>query len=208
MNDSVLNKIKWLGHDSFRIEAEKVIYIDPFQIKTGPKADIILITHEHYDHCSPEDVEKIKAEDTIIVTEKNSAQKLSGNIKIMKPGDTATVAGIKIETVPAYNLNKKFHPKANGWLGFIIEIDGQRIYHTGDADFIPEMSEIQADIAMLPVSGTYVMTAEEAVTAALALRPGTAIPMHYGSIIGSEEDARRFEKELAGRVSVKVLAKV
>jgi L-ascorbate metabolism protein UlaG (beta-lactamase superfamily) len=208
MNDSVLNKIKWLGHDSFRIEAEKVIYIDPFQIKTGPKADIILITHEHYDHCSPEDVEKIRAEDTIIVTEKNSAQKLSGNIKIMKPGDTATVAGIKIETVPAYNLNKKFHPKANGWLGFIIEIDGQRIYHAGDADFIPEMSEIQADIAMLPVSGTYVMTAEEAVTAALALRPGTAIPMHYGSIIGSEEDARRFEKELAGRVSVKVLAKV
>lgn len=207
MSDSILEKIHWLGHDAFRIDAGKTIYIDPFQIQAGPKADIILITHEHFDHCSIEDVEKIQGDDTLIITEKNSAEKLSGQITVLKPGESTSVDDIKIETVPSYNLDKDFHPKANGWLGFIIEIDGERIYHTGDADFIPEMEQVQTDIALIPVSGTYVMTADEGVKAAMAINPKVAIPMHYGSIVGSDEDAKQFEQALQGKVTVKILPK-
>ena len=160
MGNSILNSINWLGHDSFRIDGKQTIYIDPFHIEPGKKADLILITHEHDDHCSPEDIAKIQGEDTLIITEALSAKKLSGKIKLMKPGDKTEVSGMTIEAVPSYNIDKQFHPRENNWLGFIIEIEGERIYHTGDADFIPEMKEIKTDIALLPVSGTYVMTAE------------------------------------------------
>lgn len=207
MADSLLNRIKWLGHDCFRIEGDKVIYFDPFKIGNDLKADIILITHEHFDHCSPEDVAKIQKDDTIIITESASAAKLTGDVRVMKPGETTTLDGIKIETVASYNMDKDFHPKDNGWLGFIVEIDGERVYHTGDADFIPEMENIKTDIALLPVSGTYVMTAQEAAKAALAIKPKVAIPMHYGEIVGGEQDAIDFEKALEGKVKVKILQK-
>ena len=173
----------------------------------GPAADLILISHDHFDHCSPEDVKKIQTKDTIIVTEADSAQKLSGKVEVMKPGETKTTQGITIETVPSYNTNKDFHPKAKGWLGFIVTLNGVRLYHPGDADFIPEMKMIQADIAFLPVSGTYVMTAEEAVEAAKALKPRIAIPIHYGAIVGTEDDAREFKKLLEGIVEVRILEK-
>ncbi len=125
----------------------------------------------------------------------------------MKPGDVLTVDGIKIETVPSYNTDKEFHPKENGWLGFIIEIQGVRIYHAGDADFIPEMKDLSVDIALLPVSGTYVMTAAQAAEAALAINPELAIPMHYGAIVGSEQDALDFKQALEGKVDVLILPK-
>ena len=208
MSSSILESISWLGHDTFRIDGSQTIYIDPFRIDSGKTADLILVTHEHYDHCSPEDIEKIQGKNTLIVTESLSAKKLKGNVKIVKPGDKIEVSGITIEAVPAYNTNKKFHPKANGWLGFIIEINGERIYHAGDTDLIPEMKNFKVDIALLPVSGTYVMTAEEAVEAALAIKPKTAIPMHYDSIVGSQENALAFQEALAGKVEVRVLKKV
>jgi len=198
-------KIVWLGHDAFRIDAEKTLYIDPYQIEAGPKADLILVTHDHFDHCSPEDVEKIQKDDTVIVTEKDSAKKLKGRVKVVHPGDTTTVQGIRVEAVPAYNTDKQFHPKANGWLGFIVETEGIRLYHAGDTDVIPEMQDLKADIALLPVSGTYVMTADEAVQAALAIKPALAIPMHYGAIVGGPSDAERFKEALAGKVDVMIL---
>jgi len=200
-------KIHWLGHDGFRIDASKIIYFDPFQISGGPTADIILVSHEHFDHCSPDDIKKIQGPSTVIVTEKDSASKLKGNIRVVKPGDKIEVDGVQIEAVPAYNVGKDFHPKANGWLGFIVEVDGVRIYHAGDTDFIPEMKDMEVDIALIPVSGVYVMTSDQAVEAAKAINPKLAIPMHYGAIVGDEEDALKFKRALEGIIDVLVLKK-
>ncbi len=208
MVKELIKKIQWLGHDSFLIKSNLIIYFDPFQIKSGPQADIIFITHPHYDHCSPKDIEKIKKEDTIIVTEKDSAKMLSGQIEVMKVGDEKIIKGIKVKAVPAYNIGKTFHPKDKGWLGFVVEVEGVSIYHAGDTDFIPEMENIKADIALLPVSGTYVMTAEEAVKSALTIKPKIAIPMHYGSIVGSEKDAKSFAKALEGKIEVIILQRI
>lgn len=205
--DMFVEKIKWLGHDAFRIDAEKTIYIDPYEISGGPAGDLMLITHEHFDHCSPEDVAKVQGPETVIITESQSAAKLSGNVRAVKPGDTVTAHGVTVQAVPAYNTDKAFHPRENGWLGFVIEVEGVRVYHAGDTDVIPEMNEIEADIALLPVSGTYVMTADQAVEAALAIKPKIAIPMHYGSVVGGDADADAFKKALEGKIDVHILAR-
>ena len=207
MNQSFSKKIHWLGHDGFRIDTEKVIYFDPYQIEAGPQADLILISHDHFDHCSPEDVAKIQGPETIIVTEKGSAEKLTGDVRILKPGETLNLDGVKILGVPSYNTDKDFHPRKNGWLGFLVEVSGISIYHAGDTDYIPEMKDLKVDIALLPVSGTYVMTAEQAVKAALAIGPALAIPMHYGAIVGGNQDALDFKNGLDGKVDVLILEK-
>lgn len=203
--DAMLNNIHWLGHDTFRIEGEKVIYTDPFKIKKPGSADIILITHEHYDHCSPEDIAKLATPKTVVLAPADCASKLRGTVRTVRPGESMEVMGVPVEVVPAYNTNKKFHPKENGWVGYIFTVGGRRIYLAGDTDHIPEMKKIRADIALLPVSGTYVMTAEEAVRAALEIKPATAVPMHYGSIVGSGADAKRFAEGLKGKIEVVIL---
>lgn len=205
MLSKVLAEIRWLGHDGFQLRSgNTTIVIDPYQVDAGSPTDIVLVTHPHHDHCSPADVEKLLNTDGVIVTEAESAQKLSGDIRIVAPGDELTIASVGIEAVPAYNVDKQFHPKAKNWLGFIITIDGVRIYHAGDTDLIEEMGQMAVDIALLPVSGTYVMTADEAIQAAKRLRPKVAIPMHYDSVVGSAADARRFQEGLAGVCEVVV----
>jgi L-ascorbate metabolism protein UlaG (beta-lactamase superfamily) len=205
--EEIVKKIHWLGHDTVWLEGSVKVCIDPFQISTKRPADLILITHEHFDHCSPDDVAKIQHKETIIVTDAVSAKKLRGAVRIVAPGDTLTVKGVDLEVGPAYNTNKDFHPKKAAMLSFVVTLDGVRYYHAGDTDLIPEMKGLQVDVAFLPVSGTYVMTAEEAIQAARVIKPGLAIPMHYGAIVGSEADAVKFEKALLGEVEVTILPK-
>ncbi|MFA6035061.1 MAG: MBL fold metallo-hydrolase [Myxococcota bacterium] len=198
----------WLGHDTFVIRAGgKVIVTDPFQMTTGVKADLILITHDHFDHCSPEDVAKVSGPGTRIVASEAAAKKLGGKVTALKPGGTVTVSGVAIEAVPAYNTNKKFHPKSAGMLGYIFTVEGVRVYLAGDTDLIPEMKAVKADIAMLPVGGTYTMTAAEAADAALLMKPAVAVPMHYGSVVGTDGDAMTFKKLLGGKVDVVIIPK-
>jgi len=202
--------IELLNHASVKIKGKKIIYIDPFELSQGlslEKADIVLITHEHYDHCSPKDVAKIATEKTIIITVADCQSKLSGlkikGIALIEPGKSIMADGVKITAVPAYNLNKVFHPKQNDWVGFIVEMDGVRVYHSGDSDLIPEMKNIETDIALLPVGGTYTMNAKEAAQATKTFkRCKIAIPMHYGTIVGTASDAETFKNNAGCEVKI------
>ncbi|MDI9570539.1 MAG: MBL fold metallo-hydrolase [Pseudomonadota bacterium] len=196
-------KIFWLGHASIRIEAERTIYIDPWKVKGGPRADLILISHSHHDHLSPADIEKLRKADTVIVGPADCASQLSGDVRTMAPGDSLTVGAVRIEAVPAYNPRKPYHPQANLWLGFILTVEGKRIYFAGDTDLIPEMRDIRADIAILPVGGTYTMTAGEAAKAAALIQPGLAIPIHCGDIVGTMKDAEEFRRLAPVPVEIK-----
>jgi len=171
----------------------KVIYIDPWKLKDGPKADLILITHTHPDHFSDEDIERLSNSKTVLIGAHDVVPKRP--IVHMRPGDSRNLGWVGIEAVPAYNPAKQFHPKTNNWLGFVIELEGHRIYHCGDTDLIPEMSALRSiDVALLPVGGTYTMDPEEAAKAAGILKPRLAIPMHWGDIIGDRENAETFAR--------------
>lgn len=210
-------ELEWLGHASVRIKTgKKIIYIDPYQIQgsSKEKADIILISHSHYDHCSIQDIEKIVKDGTIIVCTADSQSKIAKiekkiKLGIIEPGKCFESDKIRIQAVPAYNINKKFHQKSEGWVGYVLQIGGVVIYHAGDTDLIKEMEKLTGFskkgnyfVALLPVGGTYTMTAEEASKAALIIKPTLAIPIHYGSIIGSSKDAEKFI-ELCGEKGIK-----
>lgn len=205
---------QWLGHDGFKISAGgKTIYIDPYKLRSQDNkkdADLVLISHDHFDHLSPEDLAQVVNSKTQVVAAKECAGKLkgvgAGEVKAVKPRDKVSVQGTEIEVVPAYNINKTFHPKADDKVGFVLTLNNLRIYHAGDTDEIPEMVAVNPDIALVPVSGTYVMTAEEAAHAVNEkIKPKQlAIPMHYGAIVGSEQDAEIFAR-LVTACQVKIL---
>jgi len=201
-------EIKWLGQSGFELKNDKTIFIDPYQINTEDKADVILITHSHYDHCSIADIRKIIKQDTIILTVADCQSKLTSiahevkNITLVKPGDKLKISAFDLEVVPAYNIGKIFHPKEQEWVGFIITINNLRIYHAGDSDSIPEMENIKADIALLPVGGTYTMNAEQAAKICEKIKPKIAVPMHYGSVVGSDADAEKFRELCSCEVKV------
>ena len=211
-------EIKWLGHSGFLIKNHKMIYIDPYNIKEVPedeKADLILITHSHYDHCSVADLQKIVKEGTKIVITADCQSKIMRfdvpiKIEIIEPGQELDLGQVKISAVPAYNIDKHFHPKDENWVGYLIKMNDVLVYHSGDTDIIPEMQKLTGYkqsgkdfIALLPVGGRFTMSAEEAAEAAKIIKPSLAIPMHYGSIVGSEEDAKEF-KELCEEEGIEV----
>jgi len=210
-------KIQWLGHDSFLLAANVKVIIDPFKITKQEKADLILISHNHFDHCNIDDIKNVSTSDTIIIAANECIDVLKGfpfKEKIgISPGQEKTIHGVVIKSVPAYNLSKinpdtkkPFHPKEDGKLGFMVSMNGVTIYHAGDTDMIPEMSDLRPDIALVPVSGTYVMTAQEAANAIEKIKPKIAIPMHYGTIVGSEKDAHDF-KQLVKSCDVQIVTK-
>jgi L-ascorbate metabolism protein UlaG (beta-lactamase superfamily) len=204
----LVGKLHWLGHDSFRLDGPPTIYFDPWKLRGKlPAGDLVLVSHEHYDHCSPDDVKKVSGPKTIVVAAGQAAAKLP-RAREVRPGDRLTAAGVEIEVVRAYNINKfrspgvPFHPREAGYAGYIVTLQGVRLYFAGDTDHIPEMADIHCDVALLPVSGIYVMTAEEAAEAARVLSPQIVVPMHYGSSIGTPEDGHRFAELYGGQVVV------
>lgn len=200
-------KIVWIHHASVLLEGEKTVYVDPWKLGKGSPADLVLITHDHYDHLSPEDLEKIARPATEILAPAAALSKLRGvpgKATGVKPGQSLTAAGLRVEVVAAYNVGKAFHPKGAGHVGYVLTIDGERIYHAGDTDRIPEMKGLAPDVALLPIGGTYTMDAKEAAQAAADLGARKVIPIHYGDIVGSAADAAELERLC--RVPVEVLA--
>ena len=209
-------EVHWLGHDSFVLKGSKTVILDPFKAKGSYKADLLLITHEHYDHLSDDDINRFTSPSTTIVAAKLCEGQLRGHHrekKFVGPGSRLDVKGVGIEAIPSYNLNKfrepgkVFHPKADGRVGYVVTLDGVRFYHAGDSDATPEMMALDVDVAFLPVSGTYVMTAEEAAEAAKAMKVKVVVPMHIESIVGTLADAERFRKLVGDARSVQILAR-
>lgn len=199
----MIDNIQWLGHATFKIIGAKTIYIDPWKLEKGDSADIILISHDHFDHLAVEDVEKIRGDKGIIVTNHACAKKFSGDVKTLTPGGRVNIDDVLIETIPAYNTNKDFHPRKDDGLGFIINMGGQRIYYAGDTDVTPEMKALtDIDVALLPVGGTYTMTAAEAAEAANAFKPKIAVPYHWGDIVGSKGDAEKLKELFEGETVI------
>lgn len=204
--------IKVLCHSSIKIEAEgKVIYLDPFKIKEDKNdADIIAITHSHYDHFSEEDINKVKKEGTkILVTTDLFAKAIElgfreKDITIVMPNNTYNVLGIEMNTVPAYNINKKFHPKENNWVGYILNLEEQSVYIAGDTDITEENKNVECDIALVPVGGTYTTNYEESADLVNIIKPKLAIPMHYGEIVGKKEDGKKFKELISNDIKVEI----
>ncbi|MDV3293060.1 MAG: MBL fold metallo-hydrolase [Nitrososphaerales archaeon] len=208
--------VHWLGHDSFVLHGSKTVIIDPFKAQGSFKADVLLISHEHSDHLSEEDIKRFSGPSTTIIAPKiceNALKKLPNEKKFVAPGTRLEAKGVTIETISAYNIDKfrepgkVFHPKEDGRVGYVVTLDGVRFYHAGDSDATPEMKALNVDVAFLPVSGTYVMTASEAAEAAKAMKVKVAVPMHYASIVGSREDAEAFRRLLEGSRTVEILEK-
>ena len=188
-------------HSSIRLETKQgtVIYVDPYGFKAEPHdADLILVTHTHFDHFSPEDIARVRKPQTAFVmpaTGKGEFAKAgftSADVAFVAPYEHVTLQGVEVETVPAYNRNKRFHPKGNAWLGYVVDVDGTRVYVAGDTDDLPENRKIACDVALVPAGGTYTMDAREAATFINALKPTVAIPEHYGTVAGSADDGKTF----------------
>ena len=210
----MLENIKVLYHSSIRISNNKVIYIDPFKIdKNYNDADIVFITHDHYDHYSDEDIDKVINENTtIIIPEKLLTKLLKKGINknaiiTVEPNEKYMVQGIKFETIPSYNTNKTFHPKENGWVSYIITLDDIRYYIAGDTDITEENRKVKCDVAFVPVGGTYTMGFKEAAQLINEIQPKIAVPIHYGSVVGTKQDATDFIKLLHPSIKGIILMK-
>lgn len=208
----MLERFTWFKQAAYRWDGDGVsVYIDPWGVPEGaPQADAIFITHAHDDHFRPDEIERLQGPDTQIVAPRDIAAELSGNVQPVAPGDTFEAAGIKGQAVPAHNIVEErldMHPKAKGWVGFVLQLGDASYYHAGDTDHLPELESLDAQVAFVPIGGTYTMDVPEAAGLVRAMSPQLAVPMHYGYIVGTVEDAERFRTE-AAPVRVEILEPV
>ena len=210
----MLENVEVLYHSSIKIKDNKIIYIDPFKIdKDYNDADIVFITHDHFDHYSEEDIDKVINENTTIIIPKELLTKIlrkginKNAVITVESNKEYMVQGIKFETIPAYNTNKTFHPKENDWVGYIITLDGIRYYIAGDTDITEENRKVKCDVAFVPVGGTYTMNYSEAAELVNIIKPKIAVPIHYGSIVGTKQDATNFIKLLHSSIKGIILMK-
>lgn len=210
----MLENVNVLYHSSIKFSKGKVIYIDPYNIdKDYNDADFIFITHSHYDHFSEEDINKVKKGDTIIIEPKDLYSKTQNigfateNILVVEPHNEYTTNGLRFSTVPAYNINKGFHQKSNDWVGYIIELEGILYYIAGDTDMTEDNRKVKCDVAFVPVGGTFTMDYEEAARLVNEIKPKIAIPIHYGSIVGTKQDAINFVNSLNPEIKGEILLK-
>lgn len=207
----MLERFTWFKQSAFRWEGDGLaVYIDPWGVTGDVPADVVLITHAHFDHFDLSEIEKIRKEGTKIVAPHDVARELSGDVTPVAPGDSLEVTGVHVQAVPAYNVQEDrldFHPQANRWVGYVLELGGSTCYHAGDTDHAPELSDVRSDVAFLPIGGTYTMDAAQAARLARAISPQMAVPMHYGFVVGSPSDAETFRRE-AEPVKVEALTPV
>ena len=183
-------ELTWIGHASFRVAGRRVVYLDPWKVPAAPyDGDLVFVSHSHHDHCSSEDVAKVRKSTGEVVGPASAIAQL-GLGRVVSPGQKLTLGGVDLETTRAYNPGKKFHPRENDWMGVVLTLDGMRVYFAGDTDLIPEMGELRnIDVALLPVGGTYTMTGSEAAEACARIRPALAIPCHWGDVVGHRAEA-------------------
>ena len=213
----MLDNIEVIAQSAIRIKNKdnKVIYFDPFKLEEKYKndADFIFITHSHFDHFSPEDILKIKKEETRIITPEDLREELEkigfdeSKVLLVKPNNEYNIEKIEFITIPAYNINKNFHKKEFNWVGYIVNIDGEKIYVAGDTDNTEEARNVKCDIACVPIGGTYTMNYEEAANLINIIQPRVAIPTHYKTIVGTMQDAQEFSKKILENIEVKILMK-
>ena len=206
----MLDRFTWFRQAAMRYAGDGItIYIDPWGTSPeDPKADLILITHAHFDHLQPHEIERLSQDGTKVVAPKDVAAELSGDVTGVAPGESHEIAGVRFETVPAYNTAEErldMHPRSNDWVGYVLELDGKRYYHAGDTDALPELESLQTDVAMIPIGGTYTMDYKEAAGFVKAMQPEVAVPMHFGFVVCSPSHADLFKKA-ADPVRVEVLA--
>lgn len=211
-----MENIEVFKHNSIRVKTDiGMVYIDPFEMETAPHdAAFILVTHDHYDHFSPESIEKAANADTVLVVPEKMEKKAGeasgfvGKTVTVKPGASMELDGLEFETVPAYNLLKPFHPKSAEWVGYILKTGGKRIYIAGDTDATKEAKAVKCDIALVPVGGTYTMDAKKAAELVNTIRPELAIPVHYGSVVGEAKDGESFAGLVKPPVKVELKIKL
>jgi len=205
----MLERFTWFKQSAYRWDGDgATVYIDPWGVPEGaPEADVIFITHAHDDHFQPEEIQRLTKKDTQIVAPRDIAAELSGNVQPVAPGDTVEAGGIKGQALPAYNIAEErleMHPKANGWVGYVLQLGDTTYYHAGDTDHLTDLETISPQVAFVPVGGTFTMDASEAAGLIRTMSPQLAVPMHYGFVVGSSADAERFRQE-ADPVKVEIL---